>query len=71
MELCTGQVHDLVGVDRELLIAIACTAPLAVLQVWRLERGAWRDPERFNRLALTSTLHIVSVGTAALVGFLL
>lgn len=61
----------LAGVDREVLIAILCTAPLAALQVVRLQRGAWRDPERFNRLAFTSTLHIVSMGTAALVGFLL
>jgi 1,4-dihydroxy-2-naphthoate octaprenyltransferase len=63
-------VLGFLGVDRELLIAIACTAPLAALQVWRLQRGAWRYPESFNRLALTSTLHIVAVGTAALVGFL-
>lgn len=61
----------LAGVDRELLLAVACTAPLAALQVWRLQRGAWRNPETFNRLAFTSTIHIVSVGTAALVGFLL
>jgi 1,4-dihydroxy-2-naphthoate octaprenyltransferase len=61
----------LAGVDREVLIAILCTAPLAALQVVRLQRGAWRDPEAFNRLAFTSTLHIVSVGSAALIGFLL
>jgi 1,4-dihydroxy-2-naphthoate octaprenyltransferase len=59
------------GVDREVVIAILCTAPLAGLQVWRLEHGAWRNEQSFNRLALTSTLHIVSVGIAALVGFLL
>lgn len=60
-----------VGVDRAVLIAILATAPLAVLQVWRLERGDWRDAHSFNRLALTSTFHIVSVGSAALLGFVL
>jgi 1,4-dihydroxy-2-naphthoate octaprenyltransferase len=60
-----------VGVDRQVLIAMLATAPLAALQVWRLERGAYRDARSFNRLALTSTFHIVAVGCAALVGFLL
>ena len=57
------------GLPRAVALAFACTAPLALFQVFAVARGRLHDPRRWEILALCAVA-LVFVGTVAeLVGF--
>lgn len=58
------------GMEGSIALAVLLTAPVAILQLRRLRAGAWQRPAEFEHLAFGSTLHVVAVGAATLVGFL-
>jgi len=49
----------------------AAIAPLAAWQGWRVWRGAWADPTRWNSLGFWAIALVISTATAELLAFLL
>jgi 1,4-dihydroxy-2-naphthoate polyprenyltransferase len=60
-----------VGLPSTVPIAMALTAPLAALQLWRLRAERWRDPSSWPALAFGSVALFFASMLAALLGVLL
>jgi len=52
-------------------ILLAATLPIAVVQIKRMSQGDATHPDRFQKLASTALLHVVSTAVAVLVGLLI
>lgn len=52
-------------------LAGASLCPLAIFQVWRVYRGDWRKPERWNRFSFYSIVLLMSTAAAELGAFIL
>jgi 1,4-dihydroxy-2-naphthoate octaprenyltransferase len=61
----------LVSQGLPLIVALVVTAslPLALTQMWRMVRGDWRDPARWDGLAFYSVLLLVGTSLAELAAF--
>jgi 1,4-dihydroxy-2-naphthoate octaprenyltransferase len=61
----------LVGLPLEAALALLVLAPLAIWQGWRMARGAWADPDKWNSLGFWSVGLLIASILAELLAFLL
>lgn len=56
-----------------LLVAVATVAlsPLALWQIWRMQRGIWRDPARWNTLSFITIVLLMGTAVAELAAFIM
>ncbi len=59
----------LIGLPLPVGIAAGVSLPLALWQAWRIARGAWANPARWNSLALWSVVLLMGTATAELAAF--
>jgi 1,4-dihydroxy-2-naphthoate octaprenyltransferase len=60
----------LAGLPLPVAVAAALSLPLAVWQCWRVQRGDWANPARWNGLALWSIVLLIGAAAAELAAFL-
>jgi 1,4-dihydroxy-2-naphthoate polyprenyltransferase len=58
------------GLPWQVAAGTALTTPLAAWQGWRVWRGAWADPARWNSLGFWAIALVISTATAELLAFL-
>lgn len=61
----------LVGIGLPVMVALAVMVmlPLTLAQMWRIVRGDWRDPARWNSLAFYSVALLVGTSLTELIAF--
>ncbi|NPV07776.1 MAG: prenyltransferase [Anaerolineae bacterium] len=59
------------GLPASIVVATAAPAPLAAVQLWRLRRGAWRDPRRYTGIAFRAAFILGLTAACQLAGYLL
>jgi 1,4-dihydroxy-2-naphthoate octaprenyltransferase len=59
----------LVGLPATAALAVLCVLPLAGWQVWRMARGDWRRPARWNVLAFNTILLLLTTAAAQALAF--
>ncbi len=59
------------GLPFEAAAAIALLMPLALMLLWRVRRGDWHDPQRWNGLAFYTIVLLMAATTAQLAAFVL
>jgi 1,4-dihydroxy-2-naphthoate octaprenyltransferase len=60
-----------VGLPPIVAVCALLTSPVAAWQVWRMHRGAFRDPGRWESIAFWSVALLVGTSALVLVGFVL
>jgi 1,4-dihydroxy-2-naphthoate octaprenyltransferase len=59
------------GMPKLVVVAVALISPVAMMQAWRIRRGDYADPARWNLLAFYSVVLLMGTALAEILAFLL
>jgi len=58
------------GLPREVALAVALLAPVAIMLLWRVQRGDWHDPARWNGLGFYTIVLLIAATAAELAAYI-